>query len=49
MMCLGWKTKASCKTRGDVQVTQPTACPSASWFWLALAAIGIGAVAKGGK
>ncbi len=48
MMCLGWKTKASCKTRGEVQVVPPAdTCPSITWFWLALGAIGLGAVMKG--
>lgn len=53
MMCLGWKTKASCKTRGEVQVVAPAnaadACPSITWFWLALGAIGLGAVMQGNK
>lgn len=50
MMCLGWKTKASCKTRGEVQVTPPAdSCPNITWFWLALGAIGIGAIAQGSK
>lgn len=50
-MCLGWKTKANCKARPAVNVTQPTGdtCPNISWFWLALAAIGIGTAMKGGK
>jgi hypothetical protein len=50
-MCLGWKTKANCKARPAVNVTQPSGntCPDITWFYLALAAIGIGTVVKGGK
>lgn len=50
-MCLGWKTKANCKARPAVNVTQPSGdtCPNISWFWLALAAIGIGTAVKGSK
>jgi len=50
MMCLGWKTKANCKARPAVNATEPSnTCPDISWFWLALAAIGIGTVTKGAK
>lgn len=47
MMCLGWKTKSECKARPSVNVTQPAgSCPSITWLYLALAAIGLGAVVK---
>lgn len=48
MMCLGWKTKSDCKARPSVNVTQPagSTCPDITWFYLALAAIGLGAVVK---
>ena len=52
MMCLGWKTRSDCPTRGSVQVTPPTGaaqCPDIMWFWVAAVAIGLGAVAKGSK
>jgi hypothetical protein len=53
MMCLGWKTKSECKTRGTgiVPGTGTSSCPDITWFYLALAAIGIGALIQnpGGK
>lgn len=49
MMCLGWKTKPDCAAREQQTVVPPgTMCPSIAWFWAALAAIGIGLVAKKG-
>ena len=42
MMCLGWKAQRAC-----VDLTEPGGCADVSWFWLALAAIGVGAVMKG--
>lgn len=50
MMCLGWKTKQTCPTRGHVQLdTALATCPSITWFWLALGAIGLGAITQGSK
>jgi hypothetical protein len=46
MMCLGWMTRPECATRKQEQVTAPAACPNINWFWLALGAIGIGALSK---
>ena len=48
MMCLGWKTKAECKTRGTVEIggDQASPCPDITWFYLALAAIGVGAMVQ---
>jgi hypothetical protein len=48
MMCLGWSTQPTCGTGDAVPIATPQ-CTSISWFWLALAAIGVGAVlTKGG-
>jgi hypothetical protein len=54
MMCLGWKTKSECKTRGTATVPGtegPSPCPDITWFYVALGLIGIGAMMQhqGGK
>jgi hypothetical protein len=46
MMCLGWRTKPTCKTRGEVEVVPPEGCSNIGWFWAALAVIGLGALVK---
>lgn len=48
MMCLGWKTKSECKARPSVNMAgdDSAKCPDITWFYLALAAIGLGAVVK---
>jgi hypothetical protein len=45
MMCLGWKEPKGCA----VQVTNPTACPDLTWFWVGLGVVAVGFLAKGGK
>jgi hypothetical protein len=47
MMCLGWSTRPKCEAREPQVVAAPgSMCPDITWFWVALAAIGIGAVSK---
>lgn len=49
MMCLGWSTQPQCGTGDAVPVATPQ-CTTIGWFWLALAAIGVGvALKKGGN
>lgn len=52
-MCLGWYNRPTCSARRPIDLTSNPAtdptqaqCPDIGWFWLALAAIGIGAVVK---
>lgn len=55
MMCLGWDNNPICKPPDVVDITPPVQsaaaqpCPSVLWFWLASAAVAVGAVMKRGR
>jgi hypothetical protein len=36
MMCIGWRSKASC-----YEGMQPQSCPANPWFWALLALVGL--------
>jgi hypothetical protein len=36
MMCIGWRSKASC-----YEGMQPQPCPANPWFWALLALVGL--------